>query len=475
MRPFLDELATKTGILGPHDGRDADWRFWHRTFREALASEQLAATWRGGQGKKEVLAHAASIAGDESRWAEPYALLAGRVADPDALVKALVAANRELGLRALATAQGLKEKTIREVLALTGRWEERAEVFLRIPGLLGDADRALRLLLRLAHATRDGNDLFFLHQAIGRVATASPDHAPQAEQAQAKLYDHIPKPDPALFESFYAPHAKKRVPLWVEARAGSFVMGGGGYNVERPKHQVRFDKHFRIGAVPVTNHQYLAFDPGHRVEHWEGVSEEKLRDHPVVNVTWYAAVAFCRWLRAALPEAEGARLPTEEEWEYACRAGTTTEYGSGDEESDLKKVGWYNINSGDRTHRVGELEANQWGLYDAHGNVWEWTGSVWTNDYSAKKAGVARDPSKTPEVEPEPEASRPSEPEGDSAESAGAGRPAGLPRGALRVFRGGSFEVDAVLARSAFRLRDDPRSPWRDRGFRVVLPPPEHR
>ncbi len=103
LRPFLDDLSRKTGILGPHDGPDADWRFWHRTFREALAAErleQLAAS----RGNEAILAFAREIAGDESRWAEPFALLTGRIADPDGLVRALVEANRSLGLRALATA-----------------------------------------------------------------------------------------------------------------------------------------------------------------------------------------------------------------------------------------------------------------------------------------------------------------------------------------------------------------------------------
>jgi hypothetical protein len=121
LRPFLDDLAERTGILGPHDGAAADWRFWHRTFREALTAEHLWEQYKGKAGKAAVLAGARAITVEEdlSRWAEPFALLAGRVQDPDDLVKALVRENRPLGLRALATAQSLRAETVREVLALT--------------------------------------------------------------------------------------------------------------------------------------------------------------------------------------------------------------------------------------------------------------------------------------------------------------------------------------------------------------------
>ncbi len=87
MRPFLDDLARRTGILGPHDGPDADWRFWHRTFREALTAEKLEEELRAA-GQEAVLEKAREISGDESRWAEPFALLAGRVENPDELIRA---------------------------------------------------------------------------------------------------------------------------------------------------------------------------------------------------------------------------------------------------------------------------------------------------------------------------------------------------------------------------------------------------
>ncbi|HXO26804.1 MAG TPA: NACHT domain-containing protein, partial [Thermoanaerobaculia bacterium] len=155
LRSFLEDVAERTGILGPHDGPDSDWRFWHRTFREALAAERLEEEYASQPGKVALLERATTIAVEQdlSRWAEPFALLAGRVADPDALVRELVRVNRPLGLRALATAQRLRDETLREVLALSGDWQERREVFLRLPELVAEPRRALALLDLLRQRT----------------------------------------------------------------------------------------------------------------------------------------------------------------------------------------------------------------------------------------------------------------------------------------------------------------------------------
>ncbi|MCP4654710.1 MAG: formylglycine-generating enzyme family protein, partial [bacterium] len=157
-------------------------------------------------------------------------------------------------------------------------------------------------------------------------------------------------------------------------------------------------------------------------------------------------MGFCRWLSAVLPWARDARLPTEEEWEYGCRAGSETRYWSGDGEADLDRVGWYDKNSEDRTHRVGESPANPWCLYDVHGNVWEWTLSAWTGDYSGREAGVKVDPAAI-----------------DPADLA-------APPGGRRVIRGGSCWDEALRARSAYRFWWYPGYEDRLQGFRVLLP-----
>ncbi|HEY2294033.1 MAG TPA: SUMF1/EgtB/PvdO family nonheme iron enzyme [Thermoanaerobaculia bacterium] len=448
-RQFLEDLAERTGILGPHDGAAADWRFWHRTFREALAAEHLWDEYQGKGGKAKILARARSITieEDQSRWAEPFALLAGWVDDPDDLIRALVQENRPLALRALATAQRLRDETLREVLTLSDDWEERAKVYQRLPELVGEPRRALALLDQLRRRTRNGNDLYFLDAALRDVVRRFPDHARDGEALAARFYDHIRVPAEDLFRGIETRDG--RVPLWREIPAGRFWMGspeGEGDEDEHPRHEVTISAPFQMGAVAVTNVQYAAFDPGHEPLSFKGVPAEELRHHPVVNVTWHEAMSFCRWLAASFPWARGARLPTEEEWEYACRSGSPKQYWSGDDEQALAAVGWYDANSGNRTHRVGEKPANPWGLYDVHGNVWEWTLSAWTDSYQGRQAGVDPDPAKVEIPAEEP------------------------PSGGRRVVRGGCYWNDAVWARAACRSHGFPGFGVGDQGFRVLLP-----
>lgn len=458
-RNFLTDLARSTNILGPHDGEGRDWRFWHRTFREALAAEELAERWRKaekkkpGSGQAAILAHVQEISGDESRWAEPYALLAGQVSDPDALVRTLVEKNPALGLRALATAQGLREETILEILELaTNDIEERGKVLLSLPEKLGDADRTLKLINRLRGGTTNGNDLFFLELATRDAAKLEGgQHARAAEALLAQFYDRPGKrPPEELFHWIDTPR-DGRVELWKPIPAGSFLMGspdGVGDDDEHPQHEVRLKNGFWVAAVPVTNAQYAAFDRSKAPYRMEGVPEAEFPHHPRVAVTWYEAMSFCRWLGASFPWARGARLPTEEEWEYACRAGTPTAYWSGDDEAALDRAGWYSPKSGNRTHRVGKKEPNSWGLYDVHGNALEWTASPWTSDYSAKRDGIEIDP-QLPHCPPTP-----------------------ATRGGNRVLRGGSAWKDANWARAAYRRNWNPWNDWGNQGFRVVLPGP---
>ncbi len=132
-------------------------------------------------------------------------------------------------------------------------------------------------------------------------------------------------------------------------------------------------KRFLLAKAPVTNVEYELFDPTHRNRRWPGSHAESGEDGkgddrcPVVEVSWYDGWAYCLWL--------GGYLPTEEEWEYACRAGSKTAWCFGDDEEQLKDYAWYSNNSGYRTHPVGGKKPNGWGLYDMHGNVDEWCDS----------------------------------------------------------------------------------------------------
>ena len=212
---------------------------------------------------------------------------------------------------------------------------------------------------------------------------------------------------------------------------------------EHPRHQVRLSKPFQISTHPVTNAQYEAFDPDHqRLRGYLGFSESD--DEAVVQVSWHDAVAFCAWMseRDGIPY----RLPTEAEWEYAARAGTTTAYWTGDtlpeEFHRNQRMTWYpdpteapyDVVAETPSLKVGTTPANPWGLHDVHGLVEEWC-LDWFGPYTD-----------APEIDP-----------------------VGYATGDFRVSRGGSHSTQPYYLRSANRsgsLPDD-RS-WLI-GFRVVV------
>ncbi|HUT92151.1 MAG TPA: SUMF1/EgtB/PvdO family nonheme iron enzyme [Thermoguttaceae bacterium] len=224
---------------------------------------------------------------------------------------------------------------------------------------------------------------------------------------------------------------------------GTFRMGtaeGGDFD-ERPVHQVTITRPFSMGTCEVTNAQYEAFDPEHRKLRGKlGFSRED--DEAVVFVSWHDAARFCRWLS----EKEGLpyRLPTEAEWEYACRAGTTGDYHTGDSLPDAfhKNVTESWLPGSDRGKdtpvklTVGQTPPNPWGLHDMHGNAEEWCGD-WYGPYV----------------------------EGDQTD------PVGRAEGDFRVTRGGSHSTELRYLRSSNRLGTLPDDKSWLIGFRVVLGP----
>jgi formylglycine-generating enzyme required for sulfatase activity len=172
---------------------------------------------------------------------------------------------------------------------------------------------------------------------------------------------------------------------FVAVPAGTFTMGSpagepGRSDAEGPQRTVAVAA-FELAATPVTNAQFAVFDPLHAPQPWPGVPEEEVADHPVVRVSWWDAFVFCRWL--------GARLPSEAEWEYACRAGKPTRFWSGDAVADLARVGWFFDNAEHRLHRVGAKPANPFGLFDMHGNVFEWCADSWHDSYAGAPTTAA--------------------------------------------------------------------------------------
>jgi formylglycine-generating enzyme required for sulfatase activity len=230
----------------------------------------------------------------------------------------------------------------------------------------------------------------------------------------------------------------KRIP------AGEFLMGspdGEGFPPEHPQHRVQITQPFYLGVYEVTQAQFEAvmgvnpswFSPNGGG--WDRVAGQSTGRHPVEGVSWFDAVTFCNKLsvlegRKPFYEIEGNtvrvpdwngpgyRLPTEAEWEYACRARTRTRYSFGDDQASLGEYGWFDGNSGLRTHPVGERRPNGFGLYDMHGNVWEWC-------WDGIDAGFY---GKSP-----------------------ADDPRGPYRASDRVDRGGGWGSEPSLARSAYR------------------------
>ncbi|MFA4986378.1 MAG: SUMF1/EgtB/PvdO family nonheme iron enzyme [Candidatus Brocadiia bacterium] len=229
--------------------------------------------------------------------------------------------------------------------------------------------------------------------------------------------------------------AQSRIGL-VEIKTGKFTMGSDRCGDDAKPHAVKLTKPFLIGEMQVTQAQYESV-MGENPSFFKGA------DLPVENVSWKEAVAFCKKLTAEerkagrLSKDKEYRLPTEAEWEFCCRAESTTEFCFGDDDKMLGEYAWFGENSDGKTHPVGKKKPNRWGLYDMHGNVWEWC-QDWYADYPPKADGEQSDPD-------------------------------GPSKGDARVLRGGSWDFNAQFCRSACRVRDDPGRRIFNFGFRVVV------
>jgi formylglycine-generating enzyme required for sulfatase activity len=233
--------------------------------------------------------------------------------------------------------------------------------------------------------------------------------------------------------------------VWIPA--GSFTMGSPQDEKDRSSNEgpvsVTLTKGFWLGRHEVTQAEWQRVM---RTTPWSGKGFVKEGDdYPATYVSWDDAVEFCKKLTESergagrLPANWGYTLPTEAQWEYACRAGSTSRYSFGDDESDLSGYAWFHKNAyaaGEKyAHQVGKKKANAWGLHDMHGNGWEWC-----RDFNAGKLPGGLDP----EV------------------SAG---------GSDRVIRGGSWDFTARLCRSAYRCGNTPADRSEHMGFRLAAVP----
>lgn len=243
--------------------------------------------------------------------------------------------------------------------------------------------------------------------------------------------------------------------------AGTFTMGTDDPNAGSspiPARQVTITRPFYMGKTEVTNGQFRQFvkanpdydgkadvDPNYDLYllHFRGKSTmSDANEFPVVYVSWQNANAFCDWA--------GLKLPGEAQWEYACRAGTTTKFSFGDDLKDIPKYAWVDLAAKHHTHPVATKLPNPWGLYDMHGNVWEWAADDYIPEYKNAPADetIRRDP-----------------------------------KSQTKSLRGGSWSTGpsrslastpswwyAVVLGSVARFNVAPGNAWHDRGFRIILP-----
>ena len=260
---------------------------------------------------------------------------------------------------------------------------------------------------------------------------------------------------------------------FVRIPAGKFMMGSklspdevvqkyGGkaewYEDEHPQHEVRIREAFYLQTTEVTVGQWRKFikETGHKTEaetgggayiwensewkkkagtYWDNPGFSQDDRHPVTCVSWNDVQAYIRWLNSE-EGTDNYRLPTEAEWEYTIRAGSAPVFSFGDDASKLSEYAWYNKNSEEKPQPVGQKKPNVWGLYDMHGNVWEWV----EDDYHDNYEGAPND-----------------------------GRTwVDKTRGAYRVVRGGSWLSGAQVCRSASRFNRMPDSRLSNLGFRLA-------
>jgi formylglycine-generating enzyme required for sulfatase activity len=297
------------------------------------------------------------------------------------------------------------------------------------------AEAKARLMEALSGLRQQGGEAFFSEQNLREIIQLG---IPQQEMADEQNVATPPGPAAVGGAQVTANSIGMHLAL---IPAGSFLMGSSV-----SQHPVRISKPFLLGVYPVTQQEY----------------EQVMRDNPsyfkgdgrlpVEGVSWFDAVDFCNQLSemegrkpyyrrhgntVSIAGGDGYRLPTEAEWEYACRAGTTREYSFGDDPGLLHEYGWFRDNSDGRPQPVGAKKSNPWGLYDMHGNVWEWCWD-WYAEYSSDEVTD----------------------------------PTGPEEATYRVNRGGCWASGAEYCRSACRGRSGPTSRYQYLGFRLATVPP---
>ena len=375
-KDFLHTIRDESGLLTGWD--QEHYGFMHLGFQEYLAAREIRR--RAFEGDREALPELASHFGES--WWQEVALLLLALDEPSLFVPYM-----------------------REVV--------RQPAFAKFPNLvdmcLDDAvETSTEPFVELLQTASGGKPGFFERLFSGnRFNTKAPSAAGNADlwQRQLAALKVLERLDARVMETLrpgLVHHPSPEIRRWLAERSrqtlqdvvfaerggyelvkipgGVFMMGSpeseaDRYDDEGPLHQVRVPD-FYIGRYPVTNEQYAQFLKENRKVREPALWAERRFNQPrqpVVGVSWEDAQSYAEWA--------GLRLPSEAEWEYGCRAGSNSRFYSGETEEELARVGWYEANSGGQAHAVGEKEPNSFGIYDLHGNVWEWTEDDWHGSY----------------------------------------------------------------------------------------------
>ena len=272
---------------------------------------------------------------------------------------------------------------------------------------------ALAVALSVTRGNHDRASWTLLGNSAAEIASSGPSNSRKSSPTSTKPATHDSNPplpsnkagEPSTVKPRLAAEEPKSITNSIGMKlvlipAGEFMMGSPNLDSvacgdEKPRHRVRITRPFYLGMHEVTQAQYQAVmgaNPSHFCANGGGrdkVNGESTAQHPVERVSWLDGVTFCNKLsekegRRAFYEVDGEkvsvpdwncagyRLPTEAEWEYACRANSATRYSFGDAAASLGGFGWFESNSENKTHPVGKKRSNGFGLFDMHGNVWEW-------------------------------------------------------------------------------------------------------
>ncbi len=429
---FVAELGQNSGVIVADAVDGGRLRYLHRSLREYLAALEIV-SWP----QNDVLAFLKRLVEEDENRAKQRARAQGTKQEEDSfalwgevfthvcelvdeesgrtkLIEKTLKAHPRIGLRALVNTQTLEPSSAIELLRKSESWDgDHLLTLVRRWLERRDIARVLSLALELVNEAVSIKRAACVHYALTMA---------RVPFDRSSFFESIGRPTPIAAEMEFA-----RIPS-TEESGGPFLMGSpddgeGRRDTEGPPHRVALSS-FQLGVTPVTEAQYARFDTSRKPSKGE-------RELPVANVSWWEARLYCHWLH------EHARLPTEAEWEYACRAGTTTRFWSGNGEADLARVDWYdgNTSEGNRRQPAKSKRApNPWGLHDLHGSVWEWCAD-WFGPYGAAD-----------QVDPK-----------------------GPDAGAARVLRGGSYWSVADWCCSAARNGGLPGDRGDGVGFRVCL------